>query len=74
MAEVRGSVPVQQRVIMQMPEALVFLHGRDLAHMDIKPENVLFADRSLAVCKLCGFGHGWRDNRSVLVTHCGWPG
>jgi serine/threonine protein kinase len=24
--------------------------------MDIKPENVLFADRALAVCKLCDFG------------------
>jgi serine/threonine protein kinase len=56
MAAVRGSVVMQQRVILQMTEALVFLHGRDLAHMDIKPENVLFADRALAVCKLCDFG------------------
>jgi serine/threonine protein kinase len=56
MAAVRGSVAMQQRVILQMTEALVFLHGRDLAHMDIKPENVLFADRALAVCKLCDFG------------------
>jgi serine/threonine-protein kinase Chk2 len=56
MAVVRGSVAMQQRVIVQMTEALVFLHGRDLAHMDIKPENVLFADRALTICKLCDFG------------------
>jgi serine/threonine protein kinase len=56
MTAVRGSVAMQQRVILQMTEALVFLHGRDLAHMDIKPENVLFADRALTICKLCDFG------------------
>jgi hypothetical protein len=31
---------------------MVFLYGRNFAHMDIKPENVLFADRALTICKL----------------------
>jgi serine/threonine protein kinase len=45
------------------------LLARDLAHKDIKPENVLFADRSLAVCKLCGFGHVTRAR--VPAAQCG---
>ncbi|XP_032824862.1 serine/threonine-protein kinase mos [Petromyzon marinus] len=35
-------------------EALRFLHGRDIAHLDVKPGNVVLAPDG--ACKLCDFG------------------
>lgn len=36
--------PVSVRVSLQLASALAFLHGRGVAHRDIKPQNVLFSE------------------------------
>jgi serine/threonine protein kinase len=52
----RGDQTRCHRVLTQIAEALVYLHANRLAHLDVKPENVLFSDHSLQTAKLCDFG------------------
>ncbi|KAJ1462388.1 kinase-like domain-containing protein, partial [Pelagophyceae sp. CCMP2097] len=44
-----------QRVMKQLGSAVAHLHGHDICHLDLKPENVLLAGPSATV-KLCDFG------------------
>jgi serine/threonine protein kinase len=56
LARVRSDPALRRRTLTQVAEALVCLHGHGLAHLDIKPENVLFFDDLLNCAKLCDFG------------------
>jgi len=57
----------------QLCSALAHMHGMGIAHRDVKPENILFVDSTLARVKLCDFGFAiaCRDRR--LRTVCGSP-
>ncbi len=64
----RGKFQTDQVVAWagQILEALVYMHGRGVHHMDIKPENILRApDRRI---KLVDFGLAWMRGRHDLLT------
>lgn len=56
------------RIFSQVCEALQYLHGRGLAHRDMKPENVLVDDE--LNCKLCDYGFIC-ETRTRSTTMCG---
>ncbi|XP_072564802.1 striated muscle preferentially expressed protein kinase-like isoform X2 [Paramormyrops kingsleyae] len=43
--------------IRQLLEGLGYLHQNDILHLDIKPENILMADRSSDQVRICDFGN-----------------
>ena len=47
-------VPMPHLVLVQMAKALIACHRLGLAHLDIKPDNILIKNRSHV--KLCNFG------------------
>ena len=60
------------RVAVQVGSALAYLHGEGIAHRDIKPQNVLFADITPnAPAKLCDFGFAMVGRKARTV--CGTP-
>jgi serine/threonine protein kinase len=44
MPRIRGDVPLCLRLLAQVADALVFMHAEGIAHMDIKPDNILLND------------------------------
>ena len=74
----------RRRVFLQMLQGLDFIHGRNIVHKDIKPENVFLTDDG-AVAKLGDFGlataaedldggsaahaHGENHESHVVGTH-----
>ncbi|XP_076011349.1 striated muscle preferentially expressed protein kinase-like [Genypterus blacodes] len=43
--------------VKQVVEGLRYLHGRNIAHLDIKPENVLMSSPSSDQIRICDFGN-----------------
>jgi len=62
-------------VVIQILEALTYLHDGDIIHRDLKPENLLFSDTTQdAVLKVADFGLARLDGDTTLKTICGTPG
>ena len=70
------SEEVAARLALQVGHALAHMHGLGVAHRDVKPDNLVFADASQAQLKLVDFGFAacWRPEggerrcRTVLGT------
>ncbi|XP_048090328.1 striated muscle preferentially expressed protein kinase isoform X5 [Alosa alosa] len=43
-------------IIRQILEGIDYLHHNDIIHLDIKPENILMADRNSDQIRICDFG------------------
>lgn len=49
-------------------QAIAFIHGKGILHLDIKPANILISDKG--VVKLCDFGCSKRLNELSKSTNC----
>ncbi len=67
---------VTKFLIVQILSALRYLHSKDIAHCDLKPENVLLSDltSNFPQTKLCDFGYarfiGDTQFRKTIVGKC----
>eukprot|EP01119_Soliformovum_irregulare_P018640 TRINITY_DN5760_c0_g1_i8.p1 TRINITY_DN5760_c0_g1~~TRINITY_DN5760_c0_g1_i8.p1 ORF type:complete len:842 (+),score=273.15 TRINITY_DN5760_c0_g1_i8:2657-5182(+) len=61
-------------VMLQILDALKYMHSQKIAHRDLKPDNILFADRFRKVVKLIDFGYSKDlDNEEMNQTMVGTP-
>ncbi len=60
---------IQTDLIVQMLEALTYLHRRGIVHRDLKPDNVLVVDGKVQVLDFgLAIAHGHLENRGVVGT------
>uniref|UniRef100_A0A4W5PI88 Striated muscle enriched protein kinase a n=1 Tax=Hucho hucho TaxID=62062 RepID=A0A4W5PI88_9TELE len=55
--ELRYSMLQIRSSIQQVLEGVSYLHQKDIAHLDIKPENILMAGRHSDKIRICDFGN-----------------
>ncbi|KAJ3052325.1 Calcium/calmodulin-dependent protein kinase type 1 [Rhizophlyctis rosea] len=62
-----------RRIVMEILDALKYLHSQNIVHRDLKPENLLMASKATdAPVKLADFGLSTvMTNDSMLSTSCG---
>ncbi|XP_019897937.3 striated muscle preferentially expressed protein kinase isoform X4 [Esox lucius] len=66
-SEVRSS-------IQQVLEGVSYLHQKDIAHLDIKPENILMAGRHSSQIRICDFGNAVKlDTNEAQYCKYGTP-
>uniref|UniRef100_A0A3P9LPV8 Protein kinase domain-containing protein n=1 Tax=Oryzias latipes TaxID=8090 RepID=A0A3P9LPV8_ORYLA len=53
----RFHTQVQKQIIQQILEGLRYLHQKSIAHLDIKPENILMASPRCDQIRICDFGN-----------------
>ena len=59
-----------QNVLLQLCEALSYIHHRQIIHRDLKPENIMLTDNGLHV-KLIDFGLSDTDDYAILKNPAG---
>lgn len=67
---------VCQRLFYQIADAMRYVHSLNLAHRDLKLENILMSDKKRTIVKLTDFGFVREFNpykRLLLSTMCGTP-
>lgn len=69
------SVSAEAAEIMRdIGTAIQFLHSRNIAHRDVKPENLLYTSKDKdAVLKLTDFGFAKETTQNALQTPCYTP-
>lgn len=66
------SEEVCKKIAGQLASALDFLHSKQLAHRDVKLENVLVFTQDMSKIKLCDFGCIKREGTLVSKIRCTW--
>ncbi|XP_018405488.1 PREDICTED: serine/threonine-protein kinase DCLK3 [Cyphomyrmex costatus] len=61
-----------KKIAGQLASALDFIHSKQLAHRDIKLENVLVFAQDMSKVKLCDFGCTKREGILVNKIRCTW--
>jgi len=71
--QTRGNVleSVCVTIIKQIVSAVAFIHSKNILHLDLKPENVLFVDNDSWDLKLIDFGHSKKVFPNEVVTDVG---
>jgi serine/threonine protein kinase len=59
-------------VIRDIASALEYLHGMNLIHFDVKPQNILIS--SIGEAKLADFGVSHHMDSTIAQSQCGKPG
>lgn len=49
-------IDIIRKILIQILQALLFLHKRNIIHCDIKPENIVFKEMGKSGIKLIDFG------------------
>ncbi|KAL0630732.1 Protein kinase protein rad53, partial [Maublancomyces gigas] len=60
-------------IARQILTGLVVLHGREICHRDLKPQNILIASRRPILVKITDFGVSKHWGGTSLRTNCGTP-
>uniref|UniRef100_A0A8C7NFQ2 Striated muscle enriched protein kinase a n=1 Tax=Oncorhynchus mykiss TaxID=8022 RepID=A0A8C7NFQ2_ONCMY len=72
--ELRYSVLQIRSSIQQVLEGVSYLHQKDIAHLDIKPENILMAGRHSDKIRICDFGNAVKlGTNEALYCKYGTP-
>lgn len=61
-----------KKIASQLASALDFLHSKQLAHRDVKLENILVFAQDMSKIKLCDFGCTRREGSLVSKIRCTW--
>ncbi|XP_001604506.2 serine/threonine-protein kinase meng-po [Nasonia vitripennis] len=61
-----------KKIASQLASALDFLHSKQLAHRDVKLENILVFAQDMSKIKLCDFGCTRREGSLVGKIRCTW--
>lgn len=69
-----GGLPedVCKRIAAQLSSALDFVHSKQLAHRDVKLENILVFSQDMSKIKLCDFGCTRKEGSLVNKIRCTW--
>ena len=66
------SEDICKKIASQLASALDFLHSKQLAHRDVKLENILVFAQDMSKIKLCDFGCTKREDTLVNKIRCTW--
>ncbi|XP_046634052.1 serine/threonine-protein kinase/endoribonuclease IRE1-like isoform X2 [Daphnia pulicaria] len=64
----------QLKVLLQLTQALEYIHSKDIIHRDIKPENILVSNKDSVKMKWADFGHSKLTNERGSTSMSGRRG